>query len=49
MNLENVSHDEAVAALKATQERVVLVIAKPSYTVAGDMPPETLGEQRPAK
>ena len=29
--LENVTHEDAVAALKATQERVLLTIAKPSY------------------
>nr|CAD7425421.1 unnamed protein product [Timema monikensis] len=28
-NLENVTHEEAVATLKATQERVVLLVAKP--------------------
>lgn len=33
-NLENVTHDEAVAALKATLERVVLTVAKPSFTVS---------------
>ena len=31
VNLENVTHEDAVAALKATQERVKLVIAKPTY------------------
>lgn len=30
-NLDNVTHEEAVAALKATQEVVRLTIAKPSY------------------
>ncbi|KAJ8309909.1 hypothetical protein KUTeg_011774 [Tegillarca granosa] len=30
-NLENVTHEEAVASLKATQEVVKLRIAKPSY------------------
>lgn len=29
--MDNVSHEEAVAALKATQEVVRLTIAKPSY------------------
>lgn len=29
VNLENVTHEEAVATLKATQERVILVVAKP--------------------
>jgi hypothetical protein len=29
--LDNVTHEEAVAALKATQEVVRLTIAKPSY------------------
>lgn len=27
-NLENVTHEEAVATLKATQERVVLIVGK---------------------
>lgn len=30
-NLDNVTHEDAVAALKATQEVVRLTIAKPSY------------------
>ncbi|XP_060600241.1 disks large homolog 2-like isoform X3 [Ruditapes philippinarum] len=30
-NLENVTHDEAVAALKATSEHVTLTVAKPSF------------------
>lgn len=29
VNLENVTHEEAVATLKTTQDRVVLVVAKP--------------------
>lgn len=29
VNLENVSHEDAVATLKTTQDRVVLVVAKP--------------------
>lgn len=29
MNLENVAHEEAVATLKATHERVVLLVGKP--------------------
>ncbi|KAL1123405.1 hypothetical protein AAG570_002485 [Ranatra chinensis] len=28
-NLENVTHEEAVATLKATQERVILLVGKP--------------------
>ncbi|GLG98020.1 hypothetical protein R5R35_005718 [Gryllus longicercus] len=35
-NLENVTHEEAVATLKATQERVVLLVAKPESNY---MPP----------
>ncbi|XP_021923055.1 disks large 1 tumor suppressor protein isoform X4 [Zootermopsis nevadensis] len=35
-NLENVTHEEAVATLKATQERVVLLVAKPETAY---MPP----------
>ncbi|XP_043480330.1 disks large 1 tumor suppressor protein isoform X2 [Leptopilina heterotoma] len=34
-NLENVTHEEAVATLKATQDRVVLLVAKPE----GALPP----------
>ncbi|XP_008550246.1 disks large 1 tumor suppressor protein isoform X10 [Microplitis demolitor] len=34
-NLENVTHEEAVATLKATQDRVVLLVAKPE----GVLPP----------
>ena len=32
-DLKNVTHEEAVAALKATQEKVRLLVAKPSYTL----------------
>ncbi|XP_066993776.2 disks large 1 tumor suppressor protein isoform X1 [Anabrus simplex] len=35
-NLENVTHEEAVATLKATQDRVVLLVAKPDRVY---MPP----------
>lgn len=28
-NLENVTHEDAVATLKTTQDRVVLIVAKP--------------------
>ncbi|XP_069705544.1 disks large 1 tumor suppressor protein isoform X4 [Periplaneta americana] len=35
-NLENVTHEEAVATLKATQDRVVLLVAKPETAY---MPP----------
>ena len=41
-NLENVTHEEAVAALKATQEVVNLTVTKPSYvpdTASQDTPP----------
>ena len=34
MNLENVTHEEAVATLKATHDRVILVIAKMSPPIA---------------
>ena len=33
-NLENVTHEDAVAALKATKEHVKLVISKPSHVPA---------------
>ncbi|KAL5004521.1 hypothetical protein ScPMuIL_017977 [Solemya velum] len=39
-NLENVTHEEAVAALKATQEVVRLVVAKPSY-ISDNLPHDT--------
>lgn len=29
VNLENVTHEDAVATLKTTQDRVVLIVAKP--------------------
>lgn len=29
VNLENVSHEDAVSTLKTTQDRVVLIVAKP--------------------
>ncbi|XP_033230243.1 disks large 1 tumor suppressor protein isoform X8 [Belonocnema kinseyi] len=32
-NLENVTHEEAVATLKATQDRVVLLVSKPEGTL----------------
>ncbi|XP_074033107.1 MAGUK family member discs large 1 isoform X3 [Leptinotarsa decemlineata] len=32
VNLENVTHEDAVATLKTTQDRVVLVVAKPDIT-----------------
>ena len=40
--LENVTHDDAVAALKATQERVRLLVAKPAYAAAESLPVESL-------
>ena len=33
VNLEKVTHEDAVAALKATSEVVQLIIAKPSFTI----------------
>ncbi|XP_013404154.1 disks large 1 tumor suppressor protein isoform X1 [Lingula anatina] len=36
VNLENVTHEDAVAALKATQERVVLTVGKPTYLQNAD-------------
>ena len=39
-NLENVTHEEAVASLKATQEVVRLLIAKPSF-LADSLPPDS--------
>lgn len=40
VNLENVTHEEAVATLKATQDRVVLIVAKPdsAFTTAPSEP-----------
>ncbi|KAK6627978.1 Disks large 1 [Polyplax serrata] len=43
-NLENVTHEEAVAALKATQERVVLVVGKQD---SGLIAPPTLSSPLP--
>ena len=40
-NLDNVTHEDAVAALKATAEVVRLTVAKPSYQ------PEPTEEQSP--
>ncbi|XP_025153756.1 disks large homolog 4 isoform X4 [Harpegnathos saltator] len=38
-NLENVTHEEAVATLKATQDRVVLLVAKPERGMIPPPPP----------
>nr|XP_031828273.1 disks large 1 tumor suppressor protein isoform X4 [Nomia melanderi] len=38
-NLENVTHEEAVATLKATQDRVVLLVAKPETGIVPPPPP----------
>ncbi|XP_032670905.1 disks large 1 tumor suppressor protein isoform X6 [Odontomachus brunneus] len=38
-NLENVTHEEAVATLKATQDRVVLLVAKPERGIIPPPPP----------
>ncbi|XP_020284228.1 disks large 1 tumor suppressor protein isoform X6 [Pseudomyrmex gracilis] len=38
-NLENVTHEEAVATLKATQDRVVLLVAKPESGIIPPPPP----------
>ncbi|KAK2577284.1 hypothetical protein KPH14_003418 [Odynerus spinipes] len=43
-NLENVTHEEAVATLKATQDRVVLLVAKPE----GTLPPPPPASDRSA-
>ncbi len=43
VNLENVTHEDAVGALKATQERVLLTIAKPSY-LTDSLPPDSSGQ-----
>lgn len=37
-NLENVSHEEAVAALKCTSDRVVLVVAKSDAPLTAPLP-----------
>ena len=39
MNLENVTHEEAVATLKATHDRVILVIAKMYPPIAAPSSP----------
>ncbi|XP_024938998.1 disks large 1 tumor suppressor protein isoform X13 [Cephus cinctus] len=41
-NLENVTHEEAVATLKATQDRVVLLVAKPEGAVPPPPPASDL-------
>ncbi|XP_012276383.1 disks large 1 tumor suppressor protein isoform X13 [Orussus abietinus] len=41
-NLENVTHEEAVATLKATQDRVVLLVAKPEGTLPPPPPASDL-------
>ncbi|XP_033354541.1 disks large 1 tumor suppressor protein-like isoform X4 [Bombus vosnesenskii] len=38
-NLENVTHEEAVATLKAIQDRVVLLVAKPETGIVPPPPP----------
>ncbi|EEB19504.1 discs large, putative [Pediculus humanus corporis] len=46
-NLENVTHEEAVAALKATQERVVLIVGKQDSALIP--PPPTVSSPLPRK
>jgi disks large protein 1 len=50
-NLENVSHEDAVSALKCTSDRVVLVVAKTDAPLAPmqvvGQPPTTLLQQTP--
>ncbi|XP_052214456.1 disks large homolog 1-like isoform X2 [Dreissena polymorpha] len=50
-NLENVSHDEAVAALKATSEHVVLTVAKSFIPALPDSEPPQIPppEEKPEK
>ncbi|XP_044010804.1 disks large 1 tumor suppressor protein isoform X2 [Aphidius gifuensis] len=44
-NLENVTHEEAVATLKATQDRVVLVVSKPEDIIPSTpQPPVSLDQ-----
>jgi len=43
-SLENVTHDEAVQALKSTGERVRLLIAKTSRKITDDMSSATAQE-----
>jgi len=38
-NLENVTHEEAVATLKATQDRVVLLVSKTESAIIPPPPP----------
>lgn len=46
-NLENVSHEEAVSALKCTSDRVVLVVAKTDAPLAPIGGPSSLQQQTP--
>ena len=38
-NLDNVTHDDAVGVLKATQQHVRLLVAKPSFVPVGEASP----------
>ncbi|CAH1781914.1 unnamed protein product [Owenia fusiformis] len=40
-NLDNVTHEDAVAALKATKEHVKLTVAKPKFYAEHESPPES--------
>ncbi|KAF6213599.1 hypothetical protein GE061_011320 [Apolygus lucorum] len=42
VNLENVTHEEAVATLKATHERVLLVVGKPDHVYLPPLPADHL-------
>lgn len=44
-NLENVTHEEAVATLKATPERVVLIVGKPDQVYSPPPPPISTSPQ----
>lgn len=49
-NLENVTHEEAVATLKATHESVILVVGKPEptgYVPAPPLPPDLSTSPQP--
>ncbi|XP_075224235.1 MAGUK family member discs large 1 [Lycorma delicatula] len=46
-NLENVTHEEAVATLKATHDSVILVVGKPETSAYLPPPPPALGSTSP--
>ncbi|XP_073992870.1 MAGUK family member discs large 1 isoform X5 [Rhodnius prolixus] len=48
VNLENVTHEEAVATLKATHERVLLLVGKPDHVYLPPVPAELSASPQPS-